>query len=243
MDIDRRIEALKKLIPSATGERLFELTEQLSFLLKKKQDEEEARQRTSQVETIEPPLEEVPSLPIIENLKGITRLEINSKDLADLYIDSDGVQHFMNQCVEYIMNKFAKDELVLKLIKVKCYVQVKVTFEFFHNKPYEPTFKTLKRPFYFDKLIQRSNLVQSVDEFKSVIVNQTRDILRMNDKFENNGSGWVIVRPVAFKIRFIKYNDIFRRARGFIPTPSWLHGRRAVINFRNEDDYCFVKCI
>jgi hypothetical protein len=65
----------------------------------------------------------------------------------------------------------------------------------------------------------------------------------MIDKFENNVSGWVIVRPLVFKIRFIKYNDMFRRARGFIPTPSWLDGRREVINIQNEDDYCFVKCI
>jgi hypothetical protein len=141
------------------------------------------------------------------------------------------------------MNKFAKQEVIVKLIKVKCYVQLKVTFEFYHNKPYEPTFKILKRSFYVDKVIQWSNLVQSVEEFKSVIKNQSRDILRMIDKFENNGSGWVIVRPLAFKIRFIKYNDMFRRARRFIPTPSWLHGRRAVINIQNEDDYCFMKCL
>jgi hypothetical protein len=131
MDIDRRIEALKKLIPSATGERLFELTQQLSFLLMKKQDEEEAKQLANRVKTIESPLEEPPSLPINENLKGISRVEINSKDLFDIYVNSDGVMHFMNRCVEYIMNKFAKDELILKLIKVKCYIQIKATFEFF----------------------------------------------------------------------------------------------------------------
>jgi membrane protein involved in colicin uptake len=65
MDTDRRIEALKKLIPSADGERLLQLTEQLSYLLRKKQDEEEAKQRESRVErTIEPPIEEPPSLPV-----------------------------------------------------------------------------------------------------------------------------------------------------------------------------------
>jgi hypothetical protein len=62
-------------------------------------------------------------------------------------------------------------------------------------------------------------------------------------KFENQGSNWVIVRPLAFKLRLIKYTDRFRRARGFIPTPSWLHGRRAIINIQNEDDHCFLKCI
>jgi hypothetical protein len=89
------------------------------------------------------------------------------------------------KCIEYVMNNFAKDELVLKLINLKCYVQVKVVFEYYHDKPYESTFKTLKRSFYVDKLIQRSNLVQSVDEFKSVIERQSNDILHMLDKFEN----------------------------------------------------------
>jgi hypothetical protein len=65
----------------------------------------------------------------------------------------------------------------------------------------------------------------------------------MMDKFENQGSKWVIVRPLAFKLRFIRDTDVYRRARGFIPTPSWLHGRRAIINIQNEDDYCFFKCI
>jgi hypothetical protein len=36
MDTDRQINALKKLIPSAAGERLIQLTERLSFLLMKK---------------------------------------------------------------------------------------------------------------------------------------------------------------------------------------------------------------
>jgi hypothetical protein len=82
-----------------------------------------------------------------------------------------------------------------------------------------------------------------VDELKSVIERQSKDILPMMDKFENQGSNWVIVRPLAFKLRFIRYTDVFRRARGFIPTPAWLHGRRAIINIQNEDDHCFLKCI
>jgi hypothetical protein len=130
------------------------------------------------------------------------------------------------------MNNIAKEPEVLKLIKLKSYVQLKVYFEYHHDKPYEPTFKTLKRSFYVDKLIQRSNLVQSVDELKSVIENQSKDILRMMDKFENQGSNWVIVRPLAFKLRFVRHTDVFRRSRGFIPTPAWLHGRKAIINIQ-----------
>jgi hypothetical protein len=185
MDIDREINTLKKLIPSADGERLALLTERLSFLLKKKQGEEQARQHQNQEEdTIEPNITP-PSLTIKKNAKAVKIVEINSKDLSDLYINSDGVKDYMKKCIEYVMNNIAKEQDVLKLIKLKSYVQLKVYFEYHHDKPYEPTFKTLKRSFYVDKLIQRSNLVQSVDELKSVIENQSKDILRMMDKFEN----------------------------------------------------------
>jgi hypothetical protein len=102
--------------------------------------------------TIEPDIQP-PSLTIKENAKAVKIVEINSKDLSDLYINSDGVKDYMKKCIEYVMNNFAKDEEVLKLIKLKCYVQVKVYFEYHHDKPYEPSFKTLKRSFYVDKLI------------------------------------------------------------------------------------------
>jgi hypothetical protein len=78
MDRDKRIELLKNLIPSAHGERLLQLTEELSALLWKQLDEEKSKQNClDRVErTIEPPLEEPPSLPINENLKIVKRVEI-----------------------------------------------------------------------------------------------------------------------------------------------------------------------
>jgi hypothetical protein len=103
MDRDKRIEAHKNLIPSAHGERLLQLTEELLVLVLKKLDEEKSKQnRLDRLEsTIEPPLEEEPpSLPVYENLKGITVVEINSKDLFELYFDADGVADFMNRCNE-----------------------------------------------------------------------------------------------------------------------------------------------
>jgi hypothetical protein len=158
--------------------------------------------------TIEPDTQ-TPSLSIKEIIKPLNVFEINPKDMDELYTNSGGVKDFMKKCVEYVMENIAKKEEVLKLINLKCYVQVKVIFEYYHDKPYEPTFKTLKRPFYVDKLIQRSNLVQSVDELKSVIERQSNDILLMIDKFENQGSNWVIVRPLDFKLRLVRYTIIY----------------------------------
>jgi hypothetical protein len=118
MDTDREINTIKKLIPSASGERLVQLTQRLSYLLKKKEDEEQAKQRANQEEDTIEAIIQPPSLPINENIKGFKIFEINSKDLNDLYIHCDGVKDFMKKCIEYVMNNFAKDEEVLKLIKL-----------------------------------------------------------------------------------------------------------------------------
>jgi hypothetical protein len=242
MDTDREINAIKKLIPSATGDNLIDLNQRLNILLKKKQDEERSRQRSIQEDTVEPDTQP-PSLLNKENAKAVKIIKIDTKTVNDLYLNSDGVKDFMNKCLEHVMTNFTKDENVLKLIKLKCYVQVKVIFEYYHAKPYESTFKTIKKPFYTDMLIQRSNLVQSVEDLKTVVEKQSKKILCMIDNFENQSSNWVIVKPLAFKLRFIGYTNRINRARGFIPTPAWLNGRKAIINIQNKDENCFFKCI
>jgi hypothetical protein len=242
----KRIEALLNLIQSSRGnyQRLLELIDQVSVLLLREVERERREQLEEDLEsnTIEPP-GEPPCLEIDENSKGLLNVQIPSNQLHDMFFDCDGVIDFFNRCIDYISDNIVKQESVLKFFKLKCYVQLKVTFEFYHEKPHDPTFKTVKKSFYVDKPIQRKNLAQSPQEFKSIIIEQTREILLMINNFENNGSNWVIVKPVSFKIRLIKYAESFRRAKGFIPTPSWLHGRRAIINIKNDDDNCFFKCI
>jgi hypothetical protein len=61
------------------------------------------------------------------------------------------------------------DKYAPNFVKSKCYVQVKVEFEYFHDKPHEPIFKTLTKPFYIDKLVDRPNLAQSMGDVKKVI--------------------------------------------------------------------------
>jgi hypothetical protein len=147
------------------------------------------------------------------------------------------------KCCAYIINHVTQDENIHNLIKKKHYLQLKAVFEYAHDKPYEFILKTIKKPFYPDKLIQRTNLVQSVDDIRRIVETQAEEILRMIHNFEHEGSNWIIVKPISVKLRFIRYLDRFNRARGFIPTPEWLAKRRAIINIQNEDDDCFFKCI
>jgi hypothetical protein len=160
-----------------------------------------------------------------------------------MFINRDNIQDFMKKCVEHLVNKVANDNTRIRMIKAKCYLQVKVRMEYYHDKPDEPLFKTTKVPFYFVKIIDRSNLILSLDDLRKVAETQVLGILRMMDNFEHNGSDWVLLRPIDFKFRLIRYKNGFKRARGFIPTPAWLNGRRAIINIQNKDENCFFKCI
>jgi hypothetical protein len=54
------------------------------------------------------------------NTKMCMRHSIDNKSLTELYLNSDGVKDFMNKRLQYIMTKFANDQTVLKLIKLKC---------------------------------------------------------------------------------------------------------------------------
>jgi hypothetical protein len=79
----------------------------------------------------------------------------------------------MDQCV------YPKLKDVQQLIKTKAYVQVKVVFEYYHDKPYEPILTTTKKPFYTDKLIQHCNLIQSEEDLTRIVNAQSEQILQL----------------------------------------------------------------
>jgi hypothetical protein len=191
MDVDRKIQQLKKLIVTAEGETLDYLVEQLHTLLTKQRVERQATQHEDQPRKAdtEPvaagtrPL----SLEVKEKHSALSIVGINYNDLKDIYINSEGVRDFVMKCCAYIINHVTQDKNINDLIKKKHYLQLKAVFEYAHDKLYEPIVKTFKKPFYPDKLIQRANLVQSVDDIRRIVETQAEDILRMMHNFEDSG--------------------------------------------------------
>jgi hypothetical protein len=208
MDLDRKIQQLKKLIVTAEGETLDYLVEQLHTLLTKQRAEGQAREhedQPTQADT-EPVTADTqpPSLVVKEKHSALKIFSINYNVLKDMYIKSEGVRDFVMKGCDYIINHVTQDENIRDLIKKKHYLQLKVVFEYAHDKPYEPIVKTIKKPFYPDKLIQRANLVQSVDDIRRIVETQAEEILRMIHNFEHEGSNWIIVKPISFRLRFIR---------------------------------------
>ena len=66
-----------------------------------------------------------------------------------------------------------------------------------------------------------------------------RDLDGEVDRFTNVGSGWTITAILRFSIRIGQYRPLV--GSSFIPTPSSILRKQAVINVRNlNDDMCFA---
>jgi hypothetical protein len=65
-----------------------------------------------------------------QNKIPVKIIGINSVIIEQLYVKTEGVKDYMDQCVDYVKREFPKLEDVKKLIKAKVYVQVKVIFKY-----------------------------------------------------------------------------------------------------------------
>ncbi|XP_075227278.1 uncharacterized protein LOC142327824 [Lycorma delicatula] len=62
-------------------------------------------------------------------------------------------------------------------------------------------------------------------------------IIDEEEVFEGKGSGWTLVFIDGILIRINKYQPL--RSTSYLPLPKEIYKRKAVINIKNNDDYCF----
>ncbi|XP_030762459.1 uncharacterized protein LOC115887234 [Sitophilus oryzae] len=70
-----------------------------------------------------------------------------------------------------------------------------------------------------------------VEDFLTIIDNKA-------DEFAEKDSGWILLNLLFLEININKFNPL--RASSFIQLPPEITQRQAVVNIRNNDDYCFA---
>ncbi|XP_030746623.1 uncharacterized protein LOC115875339 [Sitophilus oryzae] len=89
--------------------------------------------------------------------------------------------------------------------------------------------KSFNTPF---KVICNSSATKDlIEEFVTVIDNKA-------DEFAEKDSGWILLNFIHLEININKFNPL--RASSFIELPPEIVRRQAVVNIRNNDDYCFA---
>ena len=89
------------------------------------------------------------------------------------------------------------------------------------------------------RFVSRHDIAININDFDEQFAAAIQRIISEIDMFTSHGSGWNIIGILNVTVQCAHYDSI--RGSSFIPTPSWLKKKRAVVNVLNEnDDYCFL---
>ena len=58
------------------------------------------------------------------------------------------------------------------------------------------------------------------------------------EDFQQRGSGWIFDKLIALDLHLLEFDPL--RATSYIPLPTYIQNRKAVINIKNKDEKCFL---
>lgn len=89
----------------------------------------------------------------------------------------------------------------------------------------------------------RSNpqILLSNHDLDEQLIQMKTDLNNLTENFENMGSGWNVENILGMSISVAKYDSI--GGSTYIPTPTFIEVRKAIINIKNYDDRCFAYCV
>ena len=115
---------------------------------------------------------------------------------------------------------------------VKCVLLVRCVFhKMFDNQRVEmiPTFTSAPM-----RLINQADINEELD-------GSIQHLLSRIEEFQAYGSGWIFEEIVQADIHIGKYQPL--PASQFMKLPRQLRNKKAIINIKNDDEYCFMWCI
>ena len=155
-----------------------------------------------------------------ERAYGVRDVGIRSMDAQDL----EGI---IGEVVETIVSE-AND----KSQGLKYYLSMQVMFV----KPVG-NIETDPPPTFRSKVMVQMK-GESSDAAEDNVVEAIEGIKRDIEEFTNQGSGWVYQSVESFRVYLFDYAAI--REGSYIPTPSSLRKKKAIVNVKNNDEYCFL---
>ena len=72
-----------------------------------------------------------------------------------------------------------------------------------------------------------------------VALNNTyENLVSAIEDIQQRGSGWILDKLTALDLHLLQFDPL--RATSYIPLPTCIHNRKAVINIKNKDEMCFL---
>jgi len=98
------------------------------------------------------------------------------------------------------------------------------------------TNKKIEAPF-----ISNQQTLLHIDDSPDKLILAIQKILNTIETFQEKGSGYVIDKILSVEIACSKL--VVRLGASYLPLPKWLERKKAVINVKNNDHYCFAYSI
>lgn len=114
--------------------------------------------------------------------------------------------------------------------------QFKVNFEFFGS--YILPHKNVTEIKSFNT---SNNIVTTSTDLHDLLFDVVEILDKKSSEFILQESGWILQRCLFLEINISKYNPL--RASSYIPLPKEIQAKKAVLNIKNEDQFCFGWCL
>ena len=185
------------------------------------------------------------STPAVEKLK---------KEIAELWGEKltveKGKSAFGNFAKQFIIRgddslspqeffRKARGEIKLLLrqnpqTKVQCILNV----EMIQNRIGEED--QLSNPFF--RSGQKENLGNNFEVAEEMI----QEMIEAMENYNKRGSNWIFKRVIRLDVNFVRWNPLGGKPLGgsaWIPLPEKLAQKKAIVNMKNKDDFCFKWCV
>ena len=93
----------------------------------------------------------------------------------------------------------------------------------------------LSDPFFPSR--QKENLGNNFEVVEEMI----REMIEAMENYNKRGSNWIFKKVIRLDVNFVRWKPLGGSAH--IPMPAKLANKKAVINMKNQDDFCFKWCI
>jgi hypothetical protein len=255
-----------KLI-SVTQQRINTLEERLikkdkkAAVSKEKIAEKERELEKKQIEVKKLPEQAPPPEDIKENLPVATSRSVISKESGNdkvilvIKVDTSKIKYFGTSGEinwRIVFDRFPgiatmEFNRIFAGSGLKFPIQIQTCMKVIYYRERNGQVEDIIKSFRISDISDPKNIVNNSEEFKKVAINHIKILRDQMFNFSEGGSDWKIESFSMYHIRLWEYQPAMinelSKPTGYVPTPEWLKDRRAIINIKNKDDQCFIKCL
>ncbi|XP_028419265.1 PR domain zinc finger protein 10-like [Dendronephthya gigantea] len=138
------------------------------------------------------------------------------------------ISHFLRGKTDSILNHLSKE--LVKQRGIKWFISIKVRF----IKPKRDGEDVATEPHF------RSHCMRTVSqhEIESQLTEAKQKTIQSLVLFQKEGSGWILDEILHLDLSIAQYSPV--KGSSYIPLPSKLKTKKAIINVKNSDNKCFM---